>query len=79
MGSDRITLDINGVISREDLRKVECEANNVVWKNVPIRAYFPNARRITVPGIPQQAGAYRECADGCDLRSGPLRTPALPM
>lgn len=46
MGSDRITLDINGVISREDLRKVECEANNVVWKNVPIRAYFPNAEEL---------------------------------
>ena len=46
MGSDRITLDINGVISREDLRRIECEANNAVWKNVPIRAYFPDTEEL---------------------------------
>lgn len=46
MGSDRITLDINGVISKEDLRRIECEANNAVWKNVPIRAYFPDAEEL---------------------------------
>ena len=36
LGSDGVTLDINGALSREDLDKVEDIANGAVYKNVPV-------------------------------------------
>lgn len=41
MGSDGITLDVDGVLSREELAELERQANEAVFRNVPIRAYYP--------------------------------------
>lgn len=41
MGSDCVTMDVGGIITDEDLKKVEMLANEVVWKNVPFKVYYP--------------------------------------
>lgn len=42
MGTDEVTLDVNGVISMEELWEVENEANQIAEKNIPIRCYYPD-------------------------------------
>lgn len=40
--SDReVTLDMDGVISLPQLRELEREANQIIWKNLPVHATFP--------------------------------------
>ena len=46
MGSDCITIDFNGELSREELERVELEANMAVWKNVAVRADFPSPEEL---------------------------------
>lgn len=41
MGSDVITLDLNGVLTKEQVREIEQKANQVVWANVPVSTMFP--------------------------------------
>lgn len=41
MGSERVTLDINGVLSKEELREIERKANQAVWANLPVQTEFP--------------------------------------
>lgn len=36
-----MTVDFDGVLSREQLLEIERLANQAVWENVPIRAYYP--------------------------------------
>lgn len=36
-----VTLDMDGVISLENLRKIEEMANEIIWKNLPVNATFP--------------------------------------
>lgn len=42
MGSDAITIDFDGMLTNEDLRKIEYEANLAVYKNIPIIVTFPS-------------------------------------
>lgn len=37
-----VTLDMNGVISLEQLRDIERKANEIIWKNLPVNATFPS-------------------------------------
>ena len=41
MGSDAITLDLNGVLIKEQVREIELKANQVVWANLPVSTMFP--------------------------------------
>ena len=41
MGADDITIDIDGVLNREQLDEIELLANRAVCENVPVRAYYP--------------------------------------
>ncbi len=41
LGIDDVTLDINGLLTREMLDRVEDVANAAVYKNIPITAVFP--------------------------------------
>ncbi len=41
LGETDVTMDINGVLTREDLDRVEYMANQAVFANVPVIAYFP--------------------------------------
>ena len=46
MGSDDITVDYNGYIEPEDLRKIEAKANAAVFANLPIRTEFPSEEEL---------------------------------
>ncbi|MGN0492059.1 MAG: alanyl-tRNA editing protein, partial [Acutalibacteraceae bacterium] len=37
-----MTVDFDGLLSREQLSEIERLANKAVWENVPIRAYYPD-------------------------------------
>jgi len=41
LGSDDVTFDFNGPLTREQLDKIELMANEIVYKNVPIFTYYP--------------------------------------
>ena len=41
LGQTEVTLDFDQAISMEMLRQIESEANMIVWKNLPVKAYFP--------------------------------------
>lgn len=42
MGSEDVTLDLDGVLTREDLDKIEILANRAVYENVNVRAEYPS-------------------------------------
>lgn len=46
MGKDEVTLDVNAVISMEELWEVENEANQIAEKNLPIRCYYPDEKTL---------------------------------
>lgn len=45
MGADFVTIDFSGMLTQEDLSAVEAEANEWVWKNVPIEITTRMPRR----------------------------------
>ena len=47
LGATEVTMDINGVLSREELDAVELIANRAVFDNTPIRAYFPRGDELS--------------------------------
>ena len=50
VGGDMMEIDFNGPIPAEDLPEIERLANEVVWKNVPIRCWYPSEEELpTVP------------------------------
>ena len=46
MGADVVTIDFNGVIPPEDLPQIEAEANRAVWRNLPIRCWYPSEEEL---------------------------------
>ncbi len=42
LGSDDVTFDFNGSLTREQLDKIELMANETVYKNAPILTYYPD-------------------------------------
>ena len=50
VGSDVVTIDFDGMIDQETLTKVEQAANEAIWKNLPIRCWYPSQEELpTVP------------------------------
>ena len=50
MGADFVTIDFSGVLTADDVAAVELEANEWIWKNVPIVISHPDAEtRKTIP------------------------------
>lgn len=47
MGSDVITIDFSGELTAEQLAMVEQEANEVVWKNIPCRIFYPEREELS--------------------------------
>lgn len=43
---NEVTMDFDGQLSLEQLREIEQEANEVVWKDIPVYAYFPSAEEL---------------------------------
>ena len=46
IGSEAVTMDFNGPLTEEDVRRVELLANEIVWKNVPINTLLPNKEEL---------------------------------
>lgn len=42
MGKDAITMDFNGVITKEELKEIEWQANKIVYQNIPIETLYPS-------------------------------------
>ncbi len=43
---NEVTMDFDGQLSFEQLREIEREANEIVWKDVPVYAYFPTPEEL---------------------------------
>ena len=46
LGSEDITLDFNGTLTREQLDEIEEAANRAVWMNLPILAEYPSPEEL---------------------------------
>ena len=46
MGADVITIDFDGVIPAEDLPAIEAEVNAGIWKDLPIRCWYPSEEEL---------------------------------
>lgn len=67
LGSETVTLDFNGSLSKDDVCKVEKLVNQAVWDNKEIRVFFPNEEE-------KQAISYRSKKEV----DGPLRLVEIP-
>lgn len=47
LGLQEVTLDFNGVLSLEQLREIEIQANEAIWKNLPINISFPASEELS--------------------------------
>lgn len=46
LSANEVTLDFNGELSLNQLRRIEAEANAAVWKGLPVKAYFPSREEL---------------------------------
>lgn len=46
LGDDEVTFDVSGVLDRDQLDRVEEMANEVVFSNIQVEAFFPPDRRL---------------------------------
>ena len=46
LGKDDVTFDVNGVLAREDLDRVEELANEAVFANIPVETSFPSPEEL---------------------------------
>ena len=59
VGSEMMEIDFDGPIPAEDLPEIERLANEAVWKNVPIRCWYPSEAELpTVPYRSKKALQY---------------------
>lgn len=50
MGRDAVTIDFDGFLTEAQLREVEAEANRVIWDDLPVRTFCPDAETLaTLP------------------------------
>ena len=46
LGSEDVTLDLSGELTREQIHAIEMEANRIVCANVPVTVTFPNVEQL---------------------------------
>lgn len=46
LGSEDCTMDFNGVLTEEELMRIEQDANRAVWKNLEIRTLYPSTEEL---------------------------------
>jgi len=49
LGADVVTIDFDGMIPQEALPEIEEEANRIVWKNLPLKCWYPSEEAL--PGV----------------------------
>ncbi len=48
LGSETVTLDFNGILTKEDICKVETLVNKAVWDNLPVKVFFPTDKELAL-------------------------------
>ena len=51
LGEDFVTVDFDGQLTRAQLNEIEYLANQKVWQNLPVRAYYPSKENLKLPFI----------------------------
>lgn len=46
IGSDMVTIDFDGELTREDLKIVEKKVNNYIWLNQQVNVFYPNEKEL---------------------------------
>ena len=46
IGTDAVTMDFNGPMEPEDVRRVELLANEAIWADLPVRAFVPSPEEL---------------------------------
>ena len=46
IGSDAVTMDFDGKMTLEDALRIEALANEAIWKDLPIQAWYPGAEAL---------------------------------
>ncbi len=46
MGQDAVTIDFNGMLTMDQARELEAEANRLVWADVPVEAWYPSQEEL---------------------------------
>ena len=46
LGEDLVTIDFDKELTREQLNIVEYLANQMVWQNLPVKAYYPSEEKL---------------------------------
>ncbi len=50
MGADVVTIDFDGVISKEALQDIENTVNAAIWANLPVKCWYPSEEEL--PSVP---------------------------
>ena len=50
MGADVVTIDFDGMIPPEALEQIEKEANGAVWRNLPVKSWYPTPEELPTVG-----------------------------
>lgn len=48
LGDEEVTLDFDGVLTLEELREIEAEANHAIALNISVQIYFPSREELAV-------------------------------
>lgn len=46
MGSEMTEIDFDGIVPVEDLASIEQEANEALWRNIPVRCWYPTREEL---------------------------------
>ena len=46
MGQDMVTVDFNGMLTADQVRELEDEANRLVWADVPVESWYPSQEEL---------------------------------
>ena len=50
MGADVVTIDFDGMIPADALAQIEKEANDAIWKNLPVKCWYPTPEELPTLG-----------------------------
>ncbi len=46
LSDSEVTMDYNGVLTDEDIRDIECRANEAIWRNIEVKCEFPTEEEL---------------------------------
>ena len=50
MGADEVTIDFDGIVPAEDLKGLEDTVNEALWKNLPVKCWYPSPEELPQVG-----------------------------